>query len=286
MRNYALAYLEHLSDGDLDLLARTAGPGTRPATLRRELAHHPDTVDDLLATPRLYEELFGPAAPLGSRPSAFLTFGVLVNRSARDLHALTYVPEWTGAGQRLPVFDVDALRDFVDHGARRFFLVELLTSFTRVASGSTWVRTRRGHRRRRFSELDPVYLSEMVEAMPRSLRPAGYRRLGDVALFLAGVFPDHTARRALREADRDRLARSAGLSPAAALGPADLSFYEMAASAWYRRAAEEARAAVGAGPAELEDVAERIPQARRVLNFLTDRYLFRLDTGLAGPAGG
>ena len=44
----------------------------------------------------------------------------------------------------------------------RFFFVELLASYTHVVSGSTWTATRRGWRRRRFSELDPVQLAGLL----------------------------------------------------------------------------------------------------------------------------
>ncbi len=285
MRNYPLLYLEHLSERDLDLLARATGRSGPVAALRAQITANPENVDDLLAEPRVFDAIFGGAVgDIGPRVSPFLTFGVLVNRSARDISAAAYLPEWAGAGKRLPVFDVASLQEFLGRGAHRFFLVELLASFTRVASGAIWVKTRRGYRRRRFSELDLVHLSERVDALPASMRPAGYRRLGDVALFHAGVFPDHTARRHLVPGERERLAHSAGMGPAMAIGGGDdLRFHELAAAAWYRRAVEAAAAVVGTGPEFLEDMADHVPEARRTLNFLTDRYLFRFDTGLGRP---
>ena len=88
----------------------------------------------------------------------------------------------------------DDLREFFAADGRRLFLTELLTSYTRVASGSTYVRTARGWRRRRFSELDPLRLASLLDAVPEAERPGIYRRLGDLALFLTGVFPDRTDR--------------------------------------------------------------------------------------------
>src|SRR5262249_10913255 len=91
---------------------------------------------------------------------------------------------------------------------RRFFLTELLASYTRVASGSVLVATRRGFRRQRFSELDPVRLAGLLDVVPDAERPGVFRRLGDLALFLTGVFPDYVARRGFGPVDRVRLARS------------------------------------------------------------------------------
>lgn len=286
MLEYPLLYLEHLSDRDLDLMGRVTGRQGSAAGLGAHLRAHPDQVEGLLAGPELYEAIFGTeGAVLELGVTPFLVFAVIVNRVARDLDDTAFVPEWVGSGQRLPVFGVDPLKRFIEEGLRRYFLIEFLASFTKVASGSVWVKTRRGYRRRRYSELDPVGLAEMVDALPSAQRAAGYRRLGDVSLFLSGVFPDHTTRNALGEIARGRLARSAGVSETSALGEADeVHFYEVVGAGWYERAVDSATGSVGVGPGHLRDVAEHFGDARRLLNYLSDRYLHRLDTGLMHPA--
>ncbi|MGA7269936.1 MAG: hypothetical protein WB239_02580 [Acidimicrobiia bacterium] len=278
-------YLEHLSDQDLDLIARVEGPrqGSRP--LRARLRERPELIEGLLASPRLFEAVLG-ADPeeLSPRSSLFLVFGVLVHRTARDLGQAAYIPEWSGPGRRLPVFDVASLREFAGRGASRFFLIELLSSFVKVASGSVLVRTRRGYRRRRYSELDPVQLADMVGLLPPAQRPGGYRRLGDVTLFLSGVFPDHTATHPPTVRQRERLAASAGVPPVTALDDgSDLRFHEIVGANWYRQAATTASTFVGSGADYLLEVADQFPQARRFLNILADRYLYRYDTGLMYP---
>lgn len=288
MLNYQLLYIEHLSDRDLDVIARaTSAPGGAPA-IRDRLHESPGEVDQLLAAETLYDAVLGSGMEhsniqVGLTP--FLLFGILVNRVVRDLDQTAFVPEWVGAGQRLPVFDVETLREFVADGARRFFLIEFLASFTKVASGSVWVRTERGYRRRRFSELDPVSLAEMVDALPPRQRPGGYRRLGDVSLFLSGVFPDHTIRNTVGELARLRLARSAGVEETSAYADEnEVRFFEIVGTGWYGRAVDEASVSIGVGPTYLLDVAEHFSDARRFLNFLSDRYLHRFDTGLMNPA--
>lgn len=283
MTTYPLLYLEHLSLADLELLGRAAGREGDPGQLRAWLRDQPEVLDELLSSRGLNQALFGQDHfDPTSRISPFLVFGALIHRAAADLENLSYIAEWTGPNQRLPILDVGSLRELVEAGARRFFFIELLTSFTRVASGSTLVRTRRGYRRRRFSELDPVSLAEMVDRMPVAQRPAGYRRLGDVALFLCGVFPDHTARHPLRPTDWQLLAQSAAVA-----APVDheLDAYEKVGAGWYRRTVETATDLAGAGPRILLDVADRFQVARRFLNYLTDRYLYRIDSGLTGPSG-
>lgn len=281
--SYALRYREHLSDADLELLAEAAG--IDDTTLRAALRNRPESIDELLAEPSLFEAVFEQPDPeLRVRLSPFLAFGILVNRCAHDLESVTYTFEWSAPNQRLPVFDVDSMREVLEAGARRYFLIEFLASFTKVASGKMWVRTRRGYRSRRFSELDLVRMADMVEQLPMAQRPAGYRRLGDVALFLTGVFPDHTARHPLPPVYRERLTRSAGLDSRIALFGAELEFHEAAGSAWYRKAGETAAALVGRGPAELEFIADNFTPTRRVLNYLADHYLHHYQGGLSRPA--
>lgn len=286
MPDYPMLYLEHLSQRDVEVLAGLTGAA--PGDLRAELRRHPGGLDDLLGREDLFESVFRPDPEDGEIVvgiTPFFVFGVLVNRATRDLAQAAFVPEWVGSGQRLPVFDVETLRQFICDDFRRYFVIEFLASFTRVASGVIWVRTPRGYRRRRYNELDPVGLTELVEAMPPSQRAAGYRRLGDVALFLAGVFPDHTYRSSLGEMARSRLARSAGISDVGSLDAEhDVRFFEVVGPGWYVRAVDSASQAVGVGPEYLRDVASRFTDARRLLNFLADRYLHRYDTGLMNPA--
>lgn len=283
--NYALLYLEHLSEQDLELIARQAGRRDEPKALRAVLRDHPAIIEDALASPELFSAIFNEnSEEISPGVTPFLVFGALVHQTARDLDTASYVPEWTGPGRRLPVFDVNPLRDFLSSGANRFFLIELLASFVKVASGSFWVRTRKGYRRRRYSELDPVQLAEMVDLLPPRERPGGYRRLGDVVLFLSGVFPDHTATHPPAFPERERLVASAGVPAVTALADgSDLRFHEIVGASWYRRAVESAELTMGRGPGVLLEVADHFSQARRFLNLLADRHLYRYDAGLMRP---
>jgi hypothetical protein len=268
-------YLDHLTDADLELIGRVAGVREGAARLRRE----PAAVPGLLDRREVYVTLSGPAATASGRlvaVSPFLAFAVAVHRAAAELASASYVPERAGQGQRVPVFDVAQLSDFLQAPLRRLFLAELLASFSRVASGSYWVRTERGWRPKRFSELDPVRLAGLADALPAAERPGVYRRLGDVALFLAGVFPDYVRSRALGPVDAARLLRAARVVNERRERLADApatELFEHLGAAWYRRAydlvpVQSAQLAV------IAEVADRFRQARRVLNHIADRHLF------------
>ncbi len=285
MLDYPALFIERLGEHDFQVLAGIDGAGTDADELRRRLRDDPQSVDVYLADARLYDQLFhDPEADAIQVLAPSLAFAVLIHQTMRDLDATSYVPEWVGAGERLPVFDVGSLEEFISDLTRRFMVIELLTSFTRIASGSMWVRTNRGYRRRRYSELDPLSLAEMVQSLPESQRPAGYRRLGDVALFLTGVFPDHTARHPLSAIRRERLIRATGVAGDWDEGVDYVHFLEGAGSRWYGRAAHGPLVPAD-GQQHLQDMAANFSSARRFLNYLADRHLHQFETGLMNPVG-
>ncbi|HWG01303.1 MAG TPA: hypothetical protein VG164_05580 [Trebonia sp.] len=273
----ASGYADHLTEADLRLLATAAERPDGPDVT------DPALLEELLADPRVFDAVFGSPEDV-VLVSPFLAFGVAVQRAAKDLAVMGYLPERAGLRARIPVFDTPELRDFLGSAARRLFLAELLASFTRVASGRYRVSPRRT---RRFSELDPVRLAGLLDVVPDESRPGVYRRLGDVSLFLTGVFPDYSVMHALGPVDVSRLLRSARVPAteleALATAPA-LDLLEYLGARWYR-------AALAAAPvrtARLDvvgDVAERFRQARRVLNHVADRYLIGPTASWFPPPG-
>jgi hypothetical protein len=284
----APGYAEYLTEADLRLLARTARLSDGAMA---ELADDPGFIEGLLADARVFDAVFG-ASDEVVFVSPFLAFCVAVHRAVADLAAMDYLPERSGLRQRIPVFDTPELRDFLGSAQRRLFLAELLASFTRVTSGryrvpSRWGSSRPGSgaggrsRTRRFSELDPVRLAGLLDVAPEESRPGIYRRLGDVSLFLAGVFPDYSAMHALGPVDVSRLLRSArvpaGERDGLAAAPA-LDLLEYLGARWYRAAL--ATAPVRTARLDVVgEVAGRFRQARRVLNHLADRYLVSSASG-------
>jgi hypothetical protein len=274
-----LLLLDRLSDTDLSLLARAAGePGSARERVD-ELRSDPRRIEALIRAPAVFDALFGPEKVFLPAVAPFLAFSVLIERAALLLGEVAFVPEWVGPQTRVPVFDVENLREFISDPLRRFFLAELLTSYTHVASGSVLVRTPRGWKRRRFSELDPVRLAELIEATPQDGRVILYRRFGDLALFLTGVFPDHTARRRLAPIQRGRLRRAfASVEPGDGDPDDVMPLFEALGRRAYR-AAWEATQPRDAGSARvLGEVAERFLSARRILNVVTDQHLFPFRT--------
>jgi hypothetical protein len=288
-------YAGHLTDADLGLLASVAadsGPAVDASSLRSDpvallrLLEHPGAFRTVLGDTMLGDTVLGgPGEPVPASP--FLVFAVSVQRAAAELESAGHVPERTGPRQRVPLFDAPALRDFLAAPARRLFLAELLASFTRVASGRYRARVGGRMRTRRFSELDPVRLAGLLEAVPQAERPGVYRRLGDVTLFLTGVFPDYATAHALGPVNAARLLRAAQL-PASqqdhVTGPPGIEFWEHLGARWYRAARELAPVAT-ARITVVGEVADRFRQARRVLNHVADQYLFPSGSPWFAPPG-
>ena len=293
------AYLQHLTPRDLALLtgAPAAAAGAAP-DLATHLAGFPGGLEGRLGDPAVFDALFGPPGegePLvGASP--FLAFAVAVHRCAHELASMSYVSEWLGPGRHAPVFDVAQLRSFLDVGRNRFFLAELLHSYTHVASGSVFVRTRRGLRRQRFSELDPVRLAGLLDVVSETERPGILRRLGDLALFLTGVFPDYVSRRGFAPIEEGRLLRAGGMAdgrreagaPGAAMveaaGPGGaVGLLELLGTRWYRAAFVLLPRPVPEDVAVIADLPAHFGQARRILGLITERFLFHQRDRWFGP---
>jgi hypothetical protein len=281
------AYFEHLTDGDVALLAAGVTDGSlndRRAALR----HRRGGIEDLLGSPRVFETVFatgGNSEPLiGVSP--FLAFAVAVHRAARELGSASYAEEWMGVGRWTPVFDAARLREFLSVPWHRFFLAELLASYTHVASGSVLVATRRGLRRQRFSELDPVRFASLLDVVSDAERPGVLRRLGDLTLFLTGVFPDYVARRGFGPVEQSRLVRASRQASARSRGepravqPGEtvddnaVALLEQLGRRSYRAAFQLLGTPASGHVAILGELPERFGDARRILGVVTEHFLF------------
>lgn len=259
-----LLYRQQLSESDRQLLGAFAPPSAGLVAAFGSPALEAAVFDAGEGLPAVYV-------------SPFLTFAVAVHRTATALEEATFVEERLGTRQRIPVFDAAGLRAVLRDPLRRYFFVELLASYTRVSSGVTWRRTALGWRRQRFSELDPARLVTLLDVVEPMERPGVYRRLGDLCLFLLGVFPDHPPRPV--GAAADRLLRHSGIRADDVADLDGVALFERLGSTWYRTATRLASTTgqpVTGTLAVVGQVADHFREARRALNVVTDRYLFPL----------
>lgn len=259
-------YGEHLTDRDL--LALAGGEADRVPALRRR----PELVLELLDRPAVTDALLTAGRDEAGRfrhVSPFLVFAAAVHRTGAALVGRLHAPDRTAPRSRVPIFDGPVLAAFAADPAHRLFLAELLASYARLTSGVVWRRDERGHRRHRWDELDLPALAVLLTAVPAEQQPGVWRRLGDGALFLAGVFPEY-AERTFGGTGLDRLTRFAGGGTGREdrRGPRG----EGPVTELLEQLAGRAYAQVGA--AVPPGVAESPHLARRVLALVADRHLF------------
>jgi len=239
-----------------------------PDQLADELRTRPWAIHDILSNEDVFAGVMGRQAHPANVVSPFLLFAVMVHRAAAELRTATFVNDWVGPRARLPVFDVAPLQEFIEAPSRLFFLVRLLESFAAPEPPPV--------------PANPMDLSDMAiwldQALPAD-RATLLRKLGDLSLFLTGVLPDHTGRQTLTPPEAERLGATVNMSSDEILQLVDktsfgpgLEALESLGTRWYETAVTE-----GSAPQLFGDVAARFRAARRVLNHVTDRYLFEID---------
>jgi hypothetical protein len=215
-------------------------------------------IEAMIADARLFERVMAEEA-LGLRFTPTLFFHVLLCQAHKDLQQAYYTVERRDR-QKIPIFDSHAVVDLLAEPAMRQYLAEMLASFTRIRGFTYPVRVRRGvWYKQRFSDLDIDSLMRLCQSVDEQLRFGFYKRIADVCLFIAGVFPEYA---------------QPGASAAwASRGQRDLEDYEQEGRQFYELAADHEGAAV----LELRDVllalSERFALAAKPLMFLSEHYL-------------
>ncbi len=292
-------YAEHLSEADYAVLESVVRSNSTFARLGiSRIKDDPELLDYLLSSDDVYEALFDPHGRPLVNVSPFLGFAVLVHRSAVSITATKFVTEWVGPRKRVPLLDTTKAREVLQDPEGRIFLAELLASFTHVTSGVIVSGSRGGPlTRRRFSELDLSSLVELADSATEETRAHVVKRIGDLALLLAGVFPDYAGSMLersvrFRGAVARALARTGAQVRGAELDPDDLRYYRAEGSAlrvldelasasysYLLRSTMEGTAGVSRSFVMVANDAE---SARRALNFVADRYLFEYRSSWFG----
>ena len=262
-----VTHLDELTDRDLTTLAEVVG--SELEELRSDLHRRPWSIHDLLSEQAVFDTVMERKDHPSAAVSPFLLFATLVHRAATGLRDATFVNDWSGPRSRLPVFDVAPLQEFLTDTGRTLFLAKLLASFAQPQPAPV--------------PANPFDLNELalwVDQVTPEDRSILLRRLGDLALFLSGVFPDRTGSKPMMPTVAQRLGRTVDMTSDQILELCDyaqlspgLAAYESLGSRWY-----DAHASEGGSPV-VADVANRFRAARRVLNHIADTFLYQLSPG-------
>ncbi len=241
--------LEMLTDADVAYALRVteSAPDEDLSGAVRSLRADPPVLAAMLEDERLQPAVLNDPHIL-LKVSPYFFFSILLRRARRELRNRSFTAEWLAPRRRLPVFDAPRIADTLEDTARVHYLADLLGSFTSVARspGDRGVPVPSG---RRFHELNLNDLRRLRHTAYAAQRFALDRRLGDVALFLAGVFPD------------------------SAHGAAELDEWEGESQTRYRSAARAPEARRCGLRETLDGLADDLHPARKALNFVADRFL-------------
>lgn len=194
-------------------------------------------------------------------------FEVLLRQTRKELENHAYTIERT-ASQRVPVFDIKEVCEFLSDDKILKYLVDMLNSFTRIESYVIPVRIRKGiWRKYRFSDINLDSLLEMCQAVNEARRFGLYKRIADLCLFILGFFPEYVGvdyQTNIIENFRPILYRKARIS-AEACEEIGRRFYKLASE--HRDAAEIGMEVI------LHKMYDKFDLAKKPLNYISDHYL-------------
>lgn len=150
-----------------------------------------DILDQMLDDGKLADRLLNDVE-MFARVSPRMFFTVLLRQVRRDLEHGSLVYEIGAGGQRIPIFEAGRVAELLAEPATRDYLAEMLAAFTRANKAVVFWEENGVWRQRQFNDIDMDDMIALVRVIQRDLRPAIYKRIADIALFLSGIYPDHT----------------------------------------------------------------------------------------------
>ena len=256
-----------LSERDVDFLTETVSPEVSDQyRLKGVIRKDEDFRNKFIGDERVFrrvmddDEIF-----LKISPSLF--FEILLRKAARDLEKTGYTIERTST-MKVPVFDAGDVVELLTKESLLTYLAHMLSSFTRIESYAISFKARKGFWHTiRFNDLDIQSLMSFCDVVEEERRLGFYKRIGDICLFIMGLFPDYVER-------EHRYPFSGHLRPQA---PGKLRIspeeYEEEGRRFYRLAAEHP----SAREMDLSDVFwalhEKFQAAKKPLNFIAEHYL-------------
>ncbi|MEM2126443.1 MAG: hypothetical protein QXQ53_08620 [Candidatus Methanosuratincola sp.] len=257
-----------LSDSDLDFVIREAAPDFGDKEKLKRLIREDDAFRKaLLGDEKVFRRLMADE-DVFVKVSPALYFEVLLRRTLSELKNASYTIERIGTEQ-VPVFDVESVVNLLANEALLEYLVDMLCSFTRIESYTIPIRVRKGvWRKFRFSDIDIDALIQLCQTLDEEHKFSLYKRIGDVCLFILGIFPEY--------AQFDyQYHSSRGLRLRLTAARRGMQEYEEEGRRFYRLAAEHR----SARELELSEVFELLDKnfntAKKPLNFISQCYLRR-----------
>lgn len=258
--------LLELRESDLDFVVNTAAPDFKDKKKLKELIREdPAFRRGLVGNERVFNKVMT-EEEVEVKISPQLFFEILLRKAEQELEKIGYTAEWTGSS-RVPVFDVREVMGFLEKEMVVEYLAGVLASFTRIESFTLRVRiSSKIWRKVTFSEMDIDSLKMLCQRVDEESKFAFYRRIAEVCLFIAGIFPEYLQFKSPHPPDKfspefiSKLKR-----PAQEYEEEGRKFYQLAAK--HRKAKAEGFAEV------FSQLSDNFNLARKPLDFVSYRYL-------------
>ncbi len=199
-----------------------------------------------------------------TRISPRFLFEILLRKAAREIGNRPFILE-RSASQRIPVFDTREVSEFIRNKEIVRYMADMLDSFTHIESYTFPIRVRKGiWRRARFSDMDIHSLLKVCLSVDEADRFKYYKRIGDLCLFILGMFPEYAA---------FSLDMAGASKPPAIMSRRAVVDYEAEGKRFYRLAAKHDTARVLGLDEILKELDVNFHLARRPLNYISENYL-------------
>lgn len=271
--NTPLMALEQLGERDVRFIAEAvvSAPGQRRRVESLARAE-PTALEAMLGDQRLVDRILNDDKALFSI-SPYLFFTVLLRQVRSDYEGAAggaAAPEDRGRRSETAALLADA--------GLIHYLAQMLASFTRPRRVPLAVEGAHNIEEWDFNDLDMAALIRLGVMLPHAERMAIFRRVGDLALLLTGVFPDYVAHRSFRSralrlprrVDDSHGARTAA-GRRTVVGPSDQ--LEDIGRRYYRRAARHPRAEWLGWDELCRLLSRRFPLLKGSLNHLSRHYI-------------
>ncbi len=256
-----------LSERDLDFLVDTAHPEAKDKYKLKQVIREDERFrDNFIEDEKVFRRVMA-EEEVFLRISPTLFFEILLRKTVKDLKEMSFTLEKTST-MKIPIFDTKDVVELLAKKSLLQYLADMLSSFTKTESYTVLFPLGEGNWRQiRFSDLDLLSLMSLSEVVEDEYRLAFYKRVGDLCLFILGIFPDYVER-------EYRYPFSGQLRPQirgkARIGSEE---YEKEGRKFYKMAAEHP----SAKELELSDVFwalhSHFEKAKKPLNFIADHYL-------------
>jgi hypothetical protein len=256
-----------LSDSDLDFLIETVSSDvTDKLRLKKIIREDEDFQNQFIGEDKVFRKVMDDDEIL-LKISPALFFEILLKKAVNELAGRSYTYEKTST-MRIPVFDSRDVADLLGKESILKYLADMLSSFTRIESYTLSFRVKQGvWRKIRFNDLDIHSLMSFAEVVDAPYRLSFYKRIGDICLFILGIFPEHAEyeyRYPFSKQVRPHIRGKLRISP---------EDYDEEGRRFYKLAAEHP----SAEELKLSDIFQTLhgnfQKVKKPLNFISERYL-------------